>query len=41
VNEPVLGLDYSPVEVPVLHLVHAEVLLRVEASAEEQCDGEQ
>ena len=40
VNQPVLGLDHSPVEVLVLHLVHSEVLLCVEASAEEQCDGE-
>src|SRR5205814_3724307 len=37
-NEPVLGLYNSPIEVLVLHLVHPEVLLRVEASAEEQSD---
>ena len=38
VHLPVLGLDHSPIEMLVLHLVHPEVLLRVEASAEEQSD---
>ena len=36
VHQPVLGLYYSPIEVLVLHLVHPEVLLCVEASADEQ-----
>src|SRR5689334_1436509 len=36
VNLPVLSLDDLPVEVLVLNLVLAEVLLRVEASADEQ-----
>src|SRR5450759_4073368 len=38
-EEEMLGLDYSPVEMLVLHLVHSEVLLRVEASRAQQ-DGQ-
>ena len=36
VDEKVLRLDHPPVEVLVLHLIHAEVLLRVEASRAQQ-----